>query len=112
MKTYPIQVVRAIIENKNQEVLVLKRAEKSKYQRCWCLPGGKINFGDSAESSLKKNFEEIRLTPVDVHFLFYDDNLPEEGSSKHYLTLYFLCRVKGNILLNRESSEISWIEIF
>lgn len=50
--------VAALIENSQNEILLIQQKKKDSYY--WLLPGGGIEFGESAEDalkeSLKKNF--------------------------------------------------------
>ncbi len=107
----PFLAVRAIILNKeNNKVLLLKRADNDKYGEYWCLPGGKVDFGETAEEAIVREImEETSLRCNSVKFLFYQDNLPQKDEENQYLTLYFYCDVKGEIKLNKESSQFAWI---
>jgi mutator protein MutT len=109
-KRHPILAVRAIILNEDNRILILKRTVSSEYGDLWCLPGGKIDFGQTATKAISREVkEETSLICTAVKFLFYLDSLPQNLDQDHYLTLYFQCRVKGKIKLNRESSEFTWI---
>jgi len=106
----PILALRAIILNEDKRILLLKRASKDAFGDLWCLPGGKIDFGQTAKESIAREVhEETSLICSSVNFLFYQDNLPKNSDEKHYLTLYFNCQVNGKIKLNRESSDFVWV---
>ena len=107
----PSLAVRAIILNNEKRILLLKRASSDEYGNLWCLPGGKIDFGQTAEEAIAKEVkEETSLICSSVKFLFYQDNLPTRQGEKHYLTLYFKCSVNGHIKLNHESSNFVWVD--
>jgi mutator protein MutT len=105
----PLLAVRAFIQD-DGKILILNRAPGDAYGNLWCLPGGKVDFGQTAEEAIVREvLEETSLECTSAQFLFYMDGLPEEPADKHYLTLFFECKVKGSLRLNRESSEFSWI---
>ena len=107
---YPIPVVRALIENSEGQILLLRRAKSQYGQEGWCLPGGKIDYGQTAEEALAKEiFEETSLQLLDAEFFFFQDSLPLHPGDMHCINLYFNCRVQGNIKLNEESSDYVWI---
>ncbi len=71
IRQYPIPSVRAIIENENREVLILKRAARGNFGSVWCLPSGKIDFGCSAVETVRREVkEETGLNCTEIKFLF------------------------------------------
>jgi hypothetical protein len=50
------------------------------------------------------------LKLITYSFLFYQDSLPQENAELHCINLYFKCEVKGNVILNDESSDFMWFE--
>ena len=107
---YPLPAVRALIHNKNNQILLLKRSYYDDYADKWCLPGGKIDFGQTAKEALKREIkEELDLLVRYINFLFFLDGLPETMGEKHYITLFFECKVEGEIKLNWESSRFAWV---
>jgi mutator protein MutT len=102
----PFLAVRAIITDESENVLILKRAGNSCRSGEWCLPGGCIDYGQTAvEALIREIKEETSLTCQKVKFLFYLDSLPEEHLILHYINLYFSCITEGQIVLNHESSD-------
>jgi len=77
VKHHPVLAVRAIIQNEEKEVLLLKRASDGAYGDMWCLPGGKVDFGQRAkEAMIREIREEASLRCSSCKFLFYRDGLP------------------------------------
>jgi len=106
----PVITVRLIVKNKDEQVLILRRPLNSHGAGGWCLPGGKVDFGDTVEATVSKELdEETTLQCKQKRFLFYQDSLPNETSSMHVVNLYFECEVQGEVRLNEESSEYRWI---
>lgn len=103
-------MVRLIIPNKKGKVFILKRTHTSHSEGAWCLPGGKIDYGQTVEQAVAKElFEETSLNCLSSRFLFYQDSLPEIEGDMHCINLYFECTVSGDIALNEESGEYAWI---
>lgn len=106
----PVPVVRLIIPDPKGRVLLLKRTNTGYSEGMWCLPGGKIDYGETIEHAISKELqEETSLTVTSSRFLFYQDSLPIEEGKMHCINFYFECIVSGNITLNDESREFVWI---
>jgi len=107
----PYLAVRAIITDESGRVLILKRAKTKHGNGEWCLPGGNIEYGQTAgEAMVREIKQETALNCTDVLFLFYLENLPSEESDLHYVNLVFECSAEGNVQLNHESSDFAWID--
>ena len=90
--------------------MVLKRALDSTDGGRWCLPGGKMDYGDTVEqAAIRELHEETSLRATNLRFLFYQDNLPPAPGRMHCVTLYFECSAEGEVVLNEESIEAAWI---
>lgn len=91
-------------------MLILRRPHGAHGAGGWCLPGGKVDFGDTVEETVVKELrEETSLACTSMKFLFYQDSLPGEESEMHVVNLYFECDVEGRLQLNDESAEGAWI---
>lgn len=106
----PITSVRLIVKNSDGQVLILRRSNSSHANGSWCLPGGKVDYGDTVEeTAIKELREETNLECTSTEFLFFQDSLPDEASEMHVINFYFACVTKGDLQLNEESSESAWI---
>ena len=109
---FPLPSVRAIIRNEKNEILLLKRAAGDNFGGRWCLPGGKVDYGQRVEDVVMREVkEETQLVCTETKFLFYMDGLPSEEFYAHCIILYFACNVSGEIKLNEESDEYKWVTI-
>jgi 8-oxo-dGTP pyrophosphatase MutT (NUDIX family) len=106
----PVPVVRLIVCDPSGRVLILQRAADSTDGGRWCLPGGKVDYGDTAEQSATRELvEETSLRATALRFLFYQDSLPPAPGRMHCINLYFLCAAEGEVVLNEESIAAAWI---
>lgn len=106
----PYLAVRAIIINESGKVLILKRANTIQGNGNWCLPGGNVEYGQTAAEAMENEIkQETSLFSNDIVFLFYLENLPSDASELHYINLVFICRTEGDLHLNYESSDNAWI---
>ena len=101
---YPIPVVRALIGDAGGRILLLQRAAAAYGPGSWCLPGGKVDYGQTVAEALAREIrEETSLQLLAAEFWFWQDSLPIQPGGMHYLNLYFLCRARGEVRLNAES---------
>jgi 8-oxo-dGTP diphosphatase len=106
----PVPVVRLIVRDRDGKVLILRRARTAYGEGAWCLPGGKVDYGETVEQAVAKELrEETTLTCESARFLFYQDSLPPEPGGMHCINLYLECRASGSVVLNPESSASAWI---
>lgn len=107
---YPVPIVRAIVLDPQGRALILRRRDTRYEDGAWCLPGGKVDYGDTVEQALARELkEETSLECTASRFLFYQDSLPGESGDMHCVNLYFTCEAHGDVSLNSESSEYTWI---
>jgi 8-oxo-dGTP pyrophosphatase MutT (NUDIX family) len=101
----PVPVVRLIVPDDAGRVLLLRRAPGTEAAGAWCLPGGKVDYGQAVERAAATELrEETSLVCQDLRFLFYQDSLPPAPGAMHCINLYLECRASGNVRLNVESS--------
>jgi 8-oxo-dGTP pyrophosphatase MutT (NUDIX family) len=106
----PVPVVRAIIEDAVGKVLILQRANTAWGDNAWCLPGGKIDYGQTVAEALSREIhEETALLLKSAALLLVQDSLPSQPEGMHCLNLYFRCSVSGVLRLNNESSAFAWV---
>jgi 8-oxo-dGTP diphosphatase len=70
-------------------------AHKKKGEIYWLLPGGGVNFGESMERALVREFREELGIDVEVDgFLFMCDSIDPRGK-RHVLNVSFRCAYRG-----------------
>jgi 8-oxo-dGTP diphosphatase len=108
----PVVAIRIFATNASNRILLLRRANSEYGDGQWCLPGGKLDYGDTPEHTVEKELEEeTALAAKSVEFLFYQNSPPPEPGKMHCLNLYFRCTVDGAVTLNEESSEFVWLPL-
>lgn len=106
----PVPTVRLIVRDERGRVLLLERRAGGHGAGAWCLPGGKVDYGETVEQTVAKELsEETALECLAARFLFYQDSLPPEPGTMHCINFYFECRVRGAVTLNEESTAFAWI---
>ena len=104
-----IGVVRVILEREGK-ILILKRAIGSTGGGKFCLPGGLIDKGMTAEETCVKEVkEETDLNVLKSKFLFKKIGKVEHG--KKYIHNYFYATFSGDVKINEESSDYAWIDV-
>ena len=80
---------------KGDEVLVIKKG-RGPYKGLYDLPGGRMEFGESVEITLKREFEEeIGVSVMELQFIGYNEyfckftNDLGEVKDFHHVGLYF-----------------------
>lgn len=108
----PVVAIRVFATDAEGRILLLRRANSEYGEGEWCLPGGKLDYGDSPEHTVEKELaEETALVAKNVSFLFFQNSLPITPGKMHCLNLYFRCTVDGTVTLNEESSEFAWLSM-
>lgn len=98
-------------------VLLNKRGAKARDENGkWDPGGGGLEFGDSVETTLKKEIKEEYCADVlDYKFMGYRDLFREiNGKKTHWLTLDFVVRVDHDQAKNGEPhkfDEIGWFKL-
>ncbi len=108
---YPITTVGALAFNQLGKILLL---QTHKWNHKYGLPGGKIEWGESAEKALIREFqEETNLQIFDIQFMLVQDCIFSEEfyKEKHFIFLNYICRTLNDneIILNDEAQDYIWV---
>lgn len=106
---FPVPAVRVILRNDEGRILIVRRTS-GQQGGAWCLPGGKVDYGENVhEAAAREVREETSLECDSMRFLFYQDSLPMEPGGMHCINFYMEGTPKGTLLLNEESDDSAWI---
>lgn len=103
----------ALVVNKENKVLVMKRAECNDYKPLtWDIPGGTVEVGETVEEALIRELKEetgIEIKPL--HPIYAYSNL-SQLPKRQTVQLVYACEYKGgNVILNpEEHEEYKWID--
>jgi 8-oxo-dGTP diphosphatase len=102
--------IRLILTDAQGQVLLLRRANSRYGEGAWCLPGGKIDYGETVEAAAARELtEETSMQLACCRFLFYQDSLATSAGGMHCINLYFECQASGEVQLNDESDSFAWV---
>ncbi|MDZ4727360.1 MAG: NUDIX hydrolase [Leptospira sp.] len=103
--------VAAIIKNPKGKVLLVQ--QKKNGSGYWLLPGGGIEFGESAEEALKRELkEELDLDVTKTQFLLLNESI-DPNKKRHLIQLVFSAKVKDLVpKLNAKEEAISGFGYF
>ena len=111
-KTYPLPAVAALIANLQNQVLIVRT---HKWSGLWGVPGGKIDYGETIETALKREMrEEVGLEIHDLQFAFNSDIIedPKFHKPMHFVSLEFVARSdSSNVVINEEIAEFAWVSL-
>jgi len=100
----------ALIINSDGELLLMK---SSRWNDKYVVPGGHIEYGETAEQALVREVkEETGLDVFDIKFLDFSEMVlhKEIRKDRHFVFLYFLCKTKSKkVVMNFEAEDYVWI---
>ena len=107
--THPQLAVSAAIF-RDGKVLLVRRA-RSPGRGFYSLPGGRVEFGESLHTALRREVsEETGLTIEIVALAGWREVLPSTGGGGHYLIMSFAARwIANEPDLNEEHDDFKWL---
>jgi mutator protein MutT len=105
--------VGAIVVDDAGRVFLAQRGAAARNERgSWEFPGGKVEFGDKLQDTLKREFMEEFGMDIDIgQLLSVDDHiLPDEG--QHWVSATYIARSTGAAPRIREPEKCSAIGFF
>lgn len=102
----PVPTVAIILENEKKEILLVKRKNKPK-KGYWDLPGGFVEFKETAEEAIKREVnEELNIEIGDVNFLgSYVGFYPYKGINYQPLCLIFFGKIADDQIKNLQPAD-------
>lgn len=88
--------VAGVLSERGKVLLVCHERDKKRY---WLLPGGGVDYGETLEEALKREFqEEVGLNVRVGKLLFINESIAPDGS-RHGIQFTFLVKKNGGKLL-------------
>jgi ADP-ribose pyrophosphatase YjhB (NUDIX family) len=110
-KPYPLACVGALVQSPSGRVLIVKT---TKWTGLWGVPGGKIDWGETAEAAVLREFrEEVGLDLHSVVFAQIQDCVlsPEFHKPAHFILIDFFAQSYSEAITpNQEIVEWAWVE--
>lgn len=104
-----VDVVGAVIVNKNKEVLCALRSKSMSLSNYWEFPGGKVEEGEDHKEALVREIKEELLCDIQVGE-FITETVHEYSNLKVKLTTYFAQIIKGAPFAT-EHEKIQWTSL-
>lgn len=106
-----VATVGALILNEAGEALLVRTR---KWSDRWGIPGGKIEFGETAEAAMLRELEEeTGLAVHDLRLVLVQDCIrsPEFHQDAHFVLLNYTCRCRDGaaVRLNEEAQSYQWL---
>lgn len=110
MTRYPIVGVGAVVIY-NSKVLLVQRATPP-YQGLWCIPGGKVQFGETLQQAAEREIHEetgIIIKAGDPVYSFEIINTSDPQHPVHYVVIDLEASyVSGKIRASSDALDVAW----
>lgn len=105
--------VAALIRNAKGEILLIQQSKGSNKPAYWLLPGGGVEFGETAEEALHRELrEELGLESLSLDFVALNESIDPKGI-RHLVQLIFIVKVREAIpVLNPREKAITGFGYF
>jgi len=107
---FPLTTVGALVTNPQGLVLIVRT---SKWNGSWGIPGGKVEWGETLENSLLREFrEEVGLELEHLRFALLQESIDDVQfhRSAHFVLLnYYAFTAESTITPNHEINEWAWV---
>ncbi|AOY78913.1 NUDIX domain-containing protein [Moorena producens JHB] len=109
-KQFPLTTVGALVVNPSRRVLIVKT---TKWKGLWGVPGGKVEWGETLESALLREFrEEVGLELTQVSFGLLQEAVLDSKFVReaHFIMVnYYAFSARETITPNEEIEEWVWV---
>ncbi|MFN4070014.1 MAG: NUDIX domain-containing protein [Thermus caldifontis] len=105
---HPIPTVGALVEQEGRVLLV----RTGKWRGLWGVPGGKVEWGESLEAALRREFwEEVGLGLKAVRLALVQEAIfsPEFHKPTHMLLFNYVALGEGEVRPGKEILEWAWL---
>jgi len=116
MRSKILLVLRAIIK-KDESLLLIQRASDDSWNpNKWEFPGGKVDFGEDLNESLRREIKEETGLDITIKepLFFWDEPMNKDKyKGLRHVNLFFECSVALNskVKLSNEHQDFKWLKI-
>lgn len=109
-RSFPLVTVGALVSNPAGQVLIVRT---TKWRGYWGVPGGKVEWGETLEEALRREFlEEVNLELREVVFALHQEAVddPQFHCPAHFLLMNYFARTQQSAITpNHEIEEWAWL---
>jgi nucleoside triphosphatase len=109
-RRFPLTTVGALVVNPSGQVLI---AKTTKWKGTWGVPGGKVEWGETLEAALIREFqEEVGLELTKVRFGLLQEAVIDSQFMReaHFIMInYYAFSATETITPNEEIEEWAWV---
>jgi nucleoside triphosphatase len=107
---FPLATVGALVINPEGQVLIVRTG---KWRGTWGVPGGKVEWGETLEAALLREFrEEVGLDLEGVRFALLQEAVddPQFHQSAHFVLINYFAHSGASVITpNHEIEEWAWV---